>query len=166
MKEVLQHLLGPFQWSLANLVGYTEKTNKAALSHNLEARKTSMNTLTYLQLRSSMTWGFYTRCKETATFSELLKHVYRTVLLTSTPSTRVDIVFDRYNAESIKTPERRAIGEDSGISFSKIIPGHECLNWRPLVACSESKGKLTNFFTTNWQEKQARRDQIQERWFL
>lgn len=97
------------------------------------------------------------------TFSELSEHLLRTVLQTSASSSRIDVVFDRYNESSIKTAERVQRGADGGIFFAKIVPGHKIRNWRRLLACSASKAKLTNFFASDWQENPERRFQIQEK---
>lgn len=162
MKEVLKHPLGPLPWSLANCDGTAKKTNKAALARHLEGRVTSDENPESPSAAIIDGMGLLHKMQgDNTTFSELSEHLLRTVLQTSTSSSRVDVVFDRYSESSIKAAERTQRGADRGISFSQIIPGHKIRNWRRLLACPESKAKLTNFFASDWQENQERRDQLQ-----
>ena len=57
----------------------------------------------------------------------------------------IDVVFDVYHSDSIKSAERIQRGSTEGIAFSNIMPGLKINNWRRLLSCTESKNKLTAF---------------------
>ena len=57
----------------------------------------------------------------------------------------IDVVFDVYHSDSIKSAERIQHGSTEGIAFSNILPGHKIESWRRLLSCTESKNKLTVF---------------------
>ena len=68
----------------------------------------------------------------------------------------IDLVFDVYHSDSIKSAERIQRGSTEGIVFSNIMPGHKINNWRQLLSCTESKKKLTAFLAESWKEQNFR----------
>ena len=93
---------------------------------------------------------------ENRTFSELSDHVFSQMLHAGHGSDIIDVVFNVYNSDSIKSTERIQCGSTEGITFSNIMPGHKIKNWRRLLSCTESKNKLTAFLTESWKEQKFR----------
>ena len=93
---------------------------------------------------------------ENRTFSELSDHVFSQMLHAGHGSDRIDVVFDVYHSDSIKSAERIQRGSTEGIAFSNILPGHKIKNWRRLLSCTESKNKLTGFLAESWKEQKFR----------
>ena len=71
-------------------------------------------------------------------------------------SERIDVVFHVYQDQSIKAAERTNRRSEDGVAFKKILPGHKIQNWRRLLACTESKSKLTSFLAENWKGQRKR----------
>lgn len=44
-------------------------------------------------------------------------------------------------------------GSNEGISFSDIRPAHKIMNWRRLLACSQTKEKLVVFLAESWKHE-------------
>ena len=68
----------------------------------------------------------------------------------------IDMVFDVYPADSIKSAESIQRGSTEGIACSNKMPGHKIKNWRQLLSCTESKNKLIAFLAESWKERKFR----------
>ena len=90
------------------------------------------------------------------TFSELSDHVFSQMLHAGHGSDRIDVVFDVYHSDSIKSAERIQRGSTEGLAFSNILQGNKIKNWRQLLSCTESKNKLTAFLAESWKEQKFR----------
>ena len=157
MKEVLQYPLGPKPWALANPDGTLKKTGKATLGKHLEkevayveapsgSRATVIDAMAIVQ----------TTHGDNLTFDELSDAVLKKVLHEGWGSERIDVVFDMYREQSIKTAERVNRGSQHGIVFSQIKPGHRIKNWKRILSSTESKAKLTVFIAESWKEQRRR----------
>ena len=90
------------------------------------------------------------------TFSELANSVLSDVLREGSGSKCTDVVFDVYCDISIKNIERQHRGEQFGIQFSSIAPGHGIQHWRKLLRCGTSKTSLIKFFVSELQKKASK----------
>ena len=90
---------------------------------------------------------------EDRTFSELSDHVFSQM---HHAGPGIDVVFDVYTADSIKSPKLIQRGSTEGIAFSNIMPGHKINNWRRFLSCTESKDTLTAFLAESWTEQKFR----------
>ena len=61
-------------------------------------------------------------------------------------SSRIDIVFDVYKDNSIKTAEREGRGEATGLAHGNIVASQKIQQWRRLLRSSASKTALIKFF--------------------
>ncbi len=71
-------------------------------------------------------------------------------------SSRIDVVFDTYDDNSIKNAERVKRGSNSGVVFSNIAGGHRIKQWRRLLSSSKSKTNLINYLIADWKRPQLR----------
>ena len=93
---------------------------------------------------------------ENRTFSELSDHVFSQMIHAGHGSDRIDVVFDVYHSDTIKSAERIQRGSTEGLALSNILPGHKIKNWRRLLSCTESKNKLTAFLAESRKEHKFR----------
>jgi len=93
---------------------------------------------------------------ENRTFDQVSSSIFDRISNIGRRSQRIDVVFDIYRENSIKTAERQNRGSDDGISFKEIKSGHKIINWRRLLQSSDSKNKLTKFPVENWQTETKR----------
>ena len=107
MKEVFSHALGPLPWALATPEGVPRKTNKAALASALQKAVApadapptgSATVIDGMMLVQKIQ-------KDQGTFGDVAASLHALVLAEGQSSQRIDVVFDRYNAQSIKNIER------------------------------------------------------------
>ena len=120
-----------------------KKTNKAVLSKHLESKVLPVGEVPHSSATITEAMGLMnTLLGENRTFSELSDHVFSQMLHAGRVSDRIDVVFDVYHSDSIKSAERIQRGSTEGIAFSNIMPGHKIKNWRQLLSCTESKNKF------------------------
>lgn len=157
MQKVLCHPLGPLPWSLANGDGTLKKTNKSILATNLESKVSSTETISGSSAALLDAMAVIQKLRgENHTFEELSDAIFSQMLHAAQNCDRIDVVFDVYRNESIKSAERLSRGSKEGIVFNQIRPGHKIKNWRRLLSCSESKNNLTQFLAESWKEKKRR----------
>lgn len=151
MKAVFSHPLGPLPWSLANTDGTLKKTNKAALTQHLESlvEPSDDTSEPYATVIDAMCL-IQKLHGDNHTFDELSCFVLGAALHAGGKSARIDVVFDVYRNESIKSAERIKRGSQEGVRFHNIKPEHKIKNWRRMLACSESKTKLAHFLADSW----------------
>ena len=146
MRDVLVNPLGPLPWALSNWDGTMKKTNKAVLPKHLESKVLPIEEVPHPSVTIIDAMGLMNKLHgENRTFSELSDHVFPQMLHAARGSDRIDMVFDVYHSDSIKSAERIQRGSTEGIAFCNIMPGHKIENWRRLLSCTESKNKLTVF---------------------
>lgn len=66
------------------------------------------------------------------------------------------MIFDVYRDQSIKSAEGVTGVSQEGITFKTITPGHKIIFFRRLLACSETKNKLTKFLAESWKAESKR----------
>jgi len=141
--NVFCHPLGPLPWSLANPDGNMRKTSKATFGNHLECmaelvldvpqpRATIIDAMALIQKLHG----------ENHTFGKLSDYIFESVLHAGQGSERIDMVFDVYRTQSIKSAERVSRGSSYGFVFTVIRPDHKIQNWRRLLTCSDIKTKL------------------------
>ena len=157
MLDVLSHPLGPLPWSLAGTDGVMKKTNKAVLAKHLESKVSPAEVIPgqYATVIDAMA-VIQKVSGENRTFDELSDLILKQMLHHGQTSSRIDVVFDVYRDQSIKTAERENRGSHEGVVFSQIRPGHKIKNWRRLLACSESKDNFTKFLAESWKDEKKR----------
>ena len=158
MRQVLSHPLGPFPWALANVDGTIKKTNKAILAKHLESFVSPIEEVFQpcATIVDAMSLIQKLHC-ESHTFEELSDLIISRILNVSRQSERIDVIFDIYRTESIKSAERVNRGSLEGMNFSQIKPGHKIKNWRRILASSESKDRLTHFLAESWKDTKRRK---------
>ena len=144
MNAVFSHPLGPLPWSLANVDGTMKKSNKAALAKHLENIVDPAESVTKPHATLIDAMALIQKLRgENRTFEELSDHIFESALHAAHGSDRIDVIFDVYNSQSIKSAERINRGSNEGVAFNKIRPNHKIQNWRRLLACVDTKNKLT-----------------------
>ncbi len=158
MKDVLCYLLGPLPWALANVDGTLKKTNKATLAKHLENKVSPTEECPGQSATLIDAMGLIQKMHgENQTFEELSNHVLKQMIHAGQSSDIIDVVFDVYQENSIKSTERANRGSNEGISFSQIRPGHKIKNWRRLLASTSSKNQLTTCLAKSWKNSETRR---------
>jgi len=144
MQDVFCHPLGPLPWSLAIPDGTMRKTSKATFGNHLESmvelvldvpqpRPTIIDAMALIQKLHG----------ENHTFGEPSDYIFESVLHAGQRSERIDVVFDVYSEQSIKSAERVSRGSSDGVVLTVIRPDHKIQNWRRLLTCSDTKTKLS-----------------------
>ena len=157
MRLVFTYPLGPLPWALADPYGLPRKTSKAKLAQQLE--KQVVITDSYPNDATSIYDGMAELQKfkppPGATFAVVADRLF--AALTSSPSKRVDVVFDVYKDISIKNVERskRATGPE-GVTYQNILPGFQVKNWSKILSVSANKAEVVRFLVGQWKEKQFR----------
>ena len=67
------------------------------------------------------------------------------MIIIQSSKARIDIVFDVYRDNSIKTAELEGRGEATGLVHSITVAGQKIQQWRRLVRSSASKTALIKF---------------------
>ena len=151
MRQVLSHPLGPVPWALANPDGSPRKTEKSKfmniIAQNVAVLETFSEKSACIVDGMAIIQQFDANHK---TFIELSKMVLKRVIQESNTSTRIDVVFDVYQQESIKNVERVNRGSGSGVRFKTIIPSHKIKQWRSCLSESNNKTLLIEFITSDW----------------
>ena len=106
MKEVLKFPLGLLPWSLATADGLPRKTAKSTLSRELQK---NVPVSEFISLSSACIidgMAIVHKIKgENKTFGEIVSLILLKAVHEASNSTRVDIVFDVYNKNSIQNAE-------------------------------------------------------------
>ena len=117
-----------------------KKTNKAVLSKHIESKVLPVEEVPHLSATVIDAMGLMNKLhSENRTFSELSDHVFSQMLHAGHGSDIIDVVFDVYDSDSIKSAECIQRGSTEGIAFSNIMPGHKINNWRRCISCTENK---------------------------
>ena len=66
------------------------------------------------------------------TFGDIADNIFKFAIQAANASSRIDIVFDVYRENSIKTAEREGRGESSGLAHGNIVAGQKIQQWRRL----------------------------------
>lgn len=75
-------------------------------------------------------------------------------------SSRIDVVFDVYQENSIKAAERVWQGESESTHFKNISPGHTIKQGRKFLVGSRNKESLIKVITEEWRHPRH------QRWFV
>ena len=75
------------------------------------------------------------------------------VLNEGTSSDRIDVVFNDYREDSIKSAERENRGEGSGSEFLKLQADSQVKQWQKFLCSSWNKQALIVFVTEEWQKE-------------
>ena len=159
MREVLSYPLGRIPWALANADATMKKTGKSLLGKQIEKDTAICNTDAVSGRRATIldAMGIVQKVHgEHLTFDELSHRILKQILSEGRGSERIDVVFDIYRSQSIKTAERVNRGSNQGIVFKQIKPGHRITNYKRLLSSNESKAKLTHFLVDSWKEEKKR----------
>ena len=70
-----------------------------------------------------------------------------------TSSDRIDVVFDDYREDPIKSVEREKRGDGSGSEFRNLQADHQVKQWRKFLCSSRKKQALIVFVTKEWQKE-------------
>lgn len=161
MQDVFCYPLGPLPWALANADGTTKKTNKSALSKALENKvlPAEVSAQPSASIIDAMAL-IHKVHGENLTFEQLSDKIFNHILHAAQESNRIDVIFDVYHQDSIKTAERETRASREGITFHEIRPSHKIKNWRRLLMCTDSKNMLTKFLADSWKNDKLKRKQL------
>ena len=108
MSDVLSRPLGPLPWTLANADGTTRKTNKAALARELEKHVLPAEQIHEPSVTITDGINLVQKMKgNDQTFSQVADSAMIHTIHEGVRSHRIDVVFDKYLEESIKTRRDR-----------------------------------------------------------
>ena len=86
--------------------------------------------------------------------AEIAEPLFSIALNEGTSSDRIDVVFDDYRKDSIKSAERENRGEGSGSEFRNLEADQQVKQWRKLLCNSRNKQALIVFVTKEWQKEE------------
>ena len=92
---------------------------------------------------------------ENRTFIELAKYVLSAVVHAATRCQRIDVVFNVYKQQSIKSAERKSRGSREGITFNEIMPGHQIQIGEDCLQVQKLK-QTNQVFCRHWKDKKVR----------
>ena len=78
------------------------------------------------------------------------------VLNKGTDSKRIDVIFDVYKDNSIKSSKREKSGSENGHEFRNIKGDHKIHQWRKFLSNSKNKSLLIKFIAEEWQNERHR----------
>ena len=79
------------------------------------------------------------------------------VLLTSTGSRCVDVVFDVYREVSIKNVERlKIVSTSDGVQYKNILPAYTVKSWNKLLSVTANKPEIVKFLVSQWKTEAFR----------
>ena len=126
MQDVFCHPLGPIPWSLANPDGSIKKTNKAAFAKHLERRVEPADDIPEPRATIIDAMALIQKLRgENRTFEQLSDYMFEAALNAGQGSDRIDVVFDVYGDQSIKSAERLSRSSRDGVTFKTIRPGYK-----------------------------------------
>ena len=107
MEDILSHPLGPLPWALSTHDGLLRKTNKATLATTLQKNVAVAEQLPGNSASVVDGMNLVQRVKgDQATFGDVASTVLSMALKEWSQSNRIDVVFDKYQENSIKKSER------------------------------------------------------------
>ncbi len=132
-----------------------KKTNKAVLSKHLESKVLPVEEVPHPSATVIDAMGLMNKLHgENQTFSELSDHVFSQMLHAGHGSDIIDVVFDVYDSDSIKSAECIQRGSTEGTAFSNIMPGHKIKNWMQLISCMRARTNV--FLAESWKGQKIR----------
>ena len=142
MKKVLSHPLGPMPWSLSSLDGTLQKTSKDAL----EKLSPVVDEIPkeFVVIIDGMAMVRIVKGNH-KTFKDVAEAIFKTTLIESGSSKRVDVVFDVYRDKSIKNAERQHRGCKEAPRYKNILRNHRIKQWNSFLKSSENKASLVWF---------------------
>ena len=154
MSEVPAHPLGPLPWTLANPDGTLRKTNKASLAKELHRNVQAADAIPQPSACVIDGMALVQRLKGgQKTFAEIAESLLSMALNEGTSSDRIDVIFDDYRDDSIKSVERENRGEGRGSEFRNLQADHQVKQWRKFLCSSRNKQALIVFVTKEWQKE-------------
>ena len=154
MSEVLARPLGPLPWTLANPDGTLRKTNKASLAKELHKNVQAADAIPQPSACLIDCMALVQRLKGgQKTFAEIAESLLSMALNEGTSSDRIDVIFDDYRDDSIKSVERENRGEGSGREFRNLQAVHQVKQWRKFLCSSRNKQALIVFVTKELQKE-------------
>jgi hypothetical protein len=86
------------------------------------------------------------------TFGEVAQDLFSMILKEGTQSQRIDVVFDRYQEQSIKNIERQLRGSGSGIVVTSITATQIIRQRKNFLAQISNKTNLISFLVSEWKK--------------
>ena len=154
LKEVFKYPLGPFPWALAGVMGDLKKTNKATLLNEVEKFTEPLDSLPdgYASIFDGM--AIVQKARATGlTFGELAHQMFQSILSSSRGANRIDVVFDVYMENSIKSAERlrRSTGN---LAFRQLIPTYPVKQYNQFLSSPANKRELIRFLLDQWKQEE------------
>ena len=119
------HPSRPLPWRLSKYDGTLKKTNKSTLARNIESRVAPA--ISILLPSACIVGGMSLINKisgDNRTFGDIAKSIFMIAIQSGNVSSRIDIVFDVYKGNSIKTAERGGGGREAPcLVHGSIIAG-------------------------------------------
>lgn len=153
MKTVLSHTLGPIPFSIGKPDGELASTNKAEIAKPIESLAPSQTPL--LENSATIIDGMplvYRVSGKNLTFGQISKSIFQLALREGKHSKRIDVVFDVYKEDSIKTSERSKRGSSETFLVEEILPDQKIRHWDQILSSSKCKTRLIEFFFNDWRK--------------
>ena len=84
------------------------------------------------------------------TFGNIAQSIFMIAIQSENANSIIDIVFDVYKDNLIKTTERKDRGEATGVAHGNIVVGQKIQQWRRLLRSSARKAALIKFLCQAW----------------
>ena len=121
MEDILSHPLGPLPWALSTHDGLLRRTNKAALATTLQKNVAVAEQFPGNSASVVDEMNLVQRVKgDQATFGDVATTVLSMALKEGSQSNRIDVVFDKYQENSIKNSERSVRGGETGHQLQQV----------------------------------------------
>ena len=161
MADILSHPLGPLPWALSTHDGLLRKTNKATLATTLQ-KNVAVAVAVAEQFPGNSAsvvdgMNLVQRVKgDQATFGDVATTVLSMALKEGSQSNRIDVVFDKYQENSIKNSERSVRGGETGHQLHSITGAQIVRQWRTFLSRITNKTSLITFIVSEWRKAQYR----------
>ena len=157
LQELLQHELFPVPLALADTAGNLRSTQKSALAQILEdgvaydSLPPANGRQTFTIIDGQALVQAIGKSKRAKTFADLADVFVQAVFRYANGNcTRVDVVFDRYDGESIKTGARNKRAGSARRPIRRIIESGDVplsTNWKQFIDLPENKADLARFLS-------------------
>ena len=154
LREVFKYPLGPFPWALAGVMGDLKKTNKATLLNEVERLTEPLDLFPddYASIFDGM--AIIQKARATGlTFGELAHQMFQSILSSSRGAKRIDVVFDVYMENSIKSAERLRRSTEN-LTFQQLIPSYPVKQYNQFLSSPANKLELIKFLRDQWKQEE------------
>ena len=146
---------GTLPRALSTHDGLLRKTNKATLATTLQKNVAVAEQFPGNSASVVDGMNLVQRVKgDQATFRDVATTVLSMALKEGSQSNRIDVVFDKYQENSIKNSERSVRGGETGHQLQSITGAQIVRQWRTFLSRITNKTSLITFIVSEWRKAQ------------